>query len=61
MDQMLDHLGVRVTDREGPRLFLNSRPNSKQSSDMPDGFDPGKFSVITARVWKQAIEISRRA
>ena len=58
-DEMIDHLGVRVTDRQGLRLFLNSRPNSKQSSDMPDGFDPGKLSVITARVWKRAAEIAR--
>jgi hypothetical protein len=54
IEGIVEHLRVRLTDREGLRVFLDSRPNRKEGAEAPEGMEQGRLALITDSVWKRA-------
>ncbi len=54
IEAIVEHLRVKLTDREGLRTFLNLRPNKKETSDLPKDLDAAKLSLIASSVWQKA-------
>jgi hypothetical protein len=56
VDEIVDFLGVKITDRSGLSALLNSSPNKKESSILPEGFEPKRLDSITGEIWQKAIK-----